>query len=226
MKIVAISDTHNRHDKLIIPECDLLIHAGDWTGGGYETEVRNFAKWLNKQNQANHIVVIPGNHELDFEQNLPDSKQWFYEECPRAKLLIDEGCEIDGIKIWGSPVQPWFHDWAWNRAKDLYESHIKGIPEIKPHWDIIPDDTNILITHGPPYNILDKTIFKNEPLGCYKLLERIKQLKDLDLHFFGHIHSPGGQQVHLDGISYYNAAICDERYYPSNPITIVDYIKD
>lgn len=220
MKIVAISDTHNQHNKLIIPECDLLIHAGDWTGQGKKSEVVNFTKWLNKQNQCKEIIIVPGNHELYFERELPGSKLWLIEECPRAKLLIDEGCEIDKVKIWGSPVQPWFHDWAWNR-----DTH-----SIQPHWNAIPDDINILITHGPPYGILDQTTYADgsirpEHLGCSQLMERIKIVKP-DLHFFGHIHYPGGRAASVFGTTFYNASICDEMYVPSNPLTIVEYTKD
>ena len=91
-----------------------------------------------------------------------------------------------------------------------------------------PNDTKILITHGPPYGILDQSSFadgtlRKEHLGCEDLMNRIKELKELDLHFFGHIHTPGGEQKHVDGVSFYNASICDEQYYPGNPITIVDY---
>jgi Icc-related predicted phosphoesterase len=221
MKIVAISDTHNKHNKLIIPKCDLLIHAGDWSFQGKESEVRNFAKWLDKQTQCENIVVIPGNHELEFEKQLPLSKTWFQKECPWAHLLIEEEVIINGIKIFGSPIQPEFCNWAWNRYP---EGLIKA-------WNKIPDDTNILISHGPPYDILDKTTYANgdprpEPLGCSFLLHRIKQLKDLSLHFFGHIHWQGGQTVNKDGVSYFNAAICDELYLPTNPITIVDFNKE
>lgn len=221
MKIVAISDTHNRQNKLVIPECDILIHAGDWTSRGYRHEIRDFAKWLDKQVQCSEIVLIPGNHELEFENHLPASLEWFKEECPWAHLLINESIAIDGIKIYGSPITPFFCDWAWNKHRG---------DQIQPYWDAIPDDTNILITHGPPYGILDQTTYadgtiREDRLGCYQLMNRIKQLKDLDLHFFGHIHAPGGTQKHIDGVSYYNAAICDECYYPSNPITIVEYDK-
>ena len=87
LKIVAISDTHNRHDKVQIPDCDLLIHAGDWSGQGGKSEVENFAKWLNKQNQCKDIVIIPGNHEKYFEENLPGSIDWIKSICPRANLL-------------------------------------------------------------------------------------------------------------------------------------------
>lgn len=222
LKIVGISDTHNRHEKLLIPECDILIHAGDWTGMGFEHEVRDFAKWLNKQTQAKHIVLIPGNHELEFENALPLSMHWFKEECPTAHLLINESVTIEGIKFYGSPITPFFCDWAWNKHRgDVIQSY----------WDAIPDDTQILITHGPPYHILDQTThadgtLRPDRLGCYQLMNRIKELKNLDLHFFGHIHACGGEQIHKDGVSFYNAAICDETYYPSNPLTIVEYNND
>lgn len=232
LKICAISDTHNRHKKLEIPECDLLIHCGDWTSMGHAHEVEAFAVWLNKQ-PAKHIVLIPGNHELQFEKDFPSSKEWIIEHCPKAHLLVDESVVIEGIKIHGSPATPFFCDWAWNRSsgktKEYYVHGKTFYPkEIKSHWDKIPNDTQILITHGPPYDILDKTTYADgrprpEPLGCEDLLNRIKELKDLDLHFFGHIHHPGGQQLHKDGVSFYNASICDEQYYPSNSITIVEY---
>lgn len=236
MKIVAISDTHMRHDKLIIPPCDILISAGDWTNRGEKHEVEKFAKWINNQ-PAQFIVLSPGNHEKYLEEHLPESRNWFTENCPRAYLLIEESVTIEGIKIFGSPIQPFFFDWAWNRAPSDQQmlmqcgyGKVKLAQPIKPHWDAIPDDTNILITHGPPYGILDQTTYANgdprpEHLGCELLMNRIKELKDLDLHFFGHIHHPGGNQVHRDGVSYYNSAICDEIYAPTNPITVVDYIK-
>lgn len=221
MKIIAISDTHNWHKKLIIPECDILIHAGDWTGMGYESEVRDFAKWLNKQTQCKNIIVIPGNHELRFEEGLPASAQWFKEEAPNVHLLINESVIIEGIKIYGSPITPFFNDWAWNKFKG---------DQIQPYWDAIPNDTNILITHGPPYDILDKTYdfkgnVREERLGCFQLMKRIQEVKP-DLHFFGHIHAQGGKQFHQDGTSFYNAAICDEQYAPTNPLTEVEYVLE
>lgn len=219
MKIIAISDTHCKWNKLQIPECDILISAGDYSFRGEKHVVKDFHKWLSKQ-KAKHIISVQGNHELWVEENFLEAKQVAEEACPGVHF-IDEGLvEIEGIKIWGSAITPFFCDWAWNRHPG----------EITKHWNRIPNDTNILITHGPPYDILDKTIYANgdprpEPLGCYQLMERIKQLKDLDLHFFGHIHHPGGGQVHKDGVSFYNSAICDEAYCPTNPLTVVEYEK-
>lgn len=235
-KICAISDTHNNHNKIIIPPCDLLIHCGDWTSQGMKHEVETFAKWLDKQEQVEHIVIVPGNHELYLESHLEQGGglEWIHDHCPRAEVLIDRTIEIEGIKIHGSPVTPYFCDWAWNRMPSEFDGRMyagkereKKVKSIKPHWDIIPEGTNVLITHGPPYDILDKTVFANgemrpEPLGCPLLLKRIQEVKP-DLHFFGHIHFPGGTQIHKDGTSYYNCAVCDEHYYPCNPLTIVEY---
>lgn len=222
-KIISISDTHNRHNHhhIQIPECDILIHCGDFTSMGYESEVRDFARWINKQN-AGHIIIVPGNHELEFEKQLPASKNWILEHCPTANLLINESINIEGINIYGSPITPWFMDWAFNKHRG---------EDIQKYWDLIPDNTNILITHGPPHGILDETTNadgtpKPGNLGCIQLINRIKNLKDLDLHFFGHIHAPGGRQIHQDGVSFYNSAVCDEIYYPSNSITIVEYEKE
>lgn len=239
-KIAAMADSHNKHNKVTIPPVDMFIHAGDWSGMGRESETRNFAKWLNKLD-ARHIVVVPGNHEVEFEQGLPSSLNWILEECPRAHILIDQSVVIEGVKIHGSPITPWFHDWAWNRSirEDgmVYKaprfggggSVFKQIPTIMPHWDLIPEDTDILVTHGPPYQILDELVFadgtpKGEHVGCHHLLERIKKVKP-DIHIFGHIHCGHGQK-HIEGTSFYNVALCDEMYMPSNGITIIDYKKE
>jgi predicted phosphodiesterase len=229
MKIVALSDTHNKHNKITVPDCDVLIHSGDESGMGRESEIRNFAKWLSKQ-PAKNILWTPGNHSVDFERSLPNSLKWFKEECPQGVGLINEEIVIDGVKFWASPETPFFYNWAFNRARtpDMVPYH--G-PWIKETWDKIPDDVNILVTHGPPYGILDELVYvdgtpKGEFVGCQELSKRISQLKDLDLHIFGHIHIHGGCQKHIDGVSYYNASVCDEQYMATNPITVIDYEKE
>jgi Icc-related predicted phosphoesterase len=237
IKIAAISDTHNKHKKITVPECDLLVHAGDWTFEGKKHEVEDFAKWLDDQEQCKEIVAIPGNHEKLFEQMMPDSLRWFTDRCPRAHLLIDQGVELFGIKIYGSPVQPFFCNWAWNRAPsdkdtelivDYRTGKTKLFKAIKPHWDAIPGDTQLLVTHGPAQGILDQTTYacgdlRPDFLGCPLLLSRIKELKSLDLHFFGHIHYFGGSGRCVDGVSHYNASVCDEMYQPVNPLVVVEY---
>jgi Icc-related predicted phosphoesterase len=222
MKIVAISDVHAKWQKLQIPECDILISAGDYSFRGEKHLVKNFHEWLNKQ-EAGYIISVQGNHETWVEQNFQEAKELAEKVCPGVHF-IDEGLvEIEGIKIWCSAIQPWFHNWAWNRHRGA---------EIKRHWDLIPVDTNILVTHGPPYGVLDEVVRAdgssyNPPnlAGCEELAKKILDLKQLDLHFFGHIHCGAGQK-HVNGVSYYNASICDEMYMPSNPITVVDYEKE
>jgi Icc-related predicted phosphoesterase len=240
--IDAISDTHDKHNKIDNKMLggNLLLHAGDFSFNGYKHEYERYINWLHKmKSRYDHVATICGNHEVEIETKYHED---FVAMCQSAGIhyLEDSGVELEGIKIWGSPVTPWFFDWAWNRSiRDdglVYEpprsygsGRTKSVPHIKPHWDKIPLDTNILITHGPPYGILDELVFpdgtpKGQFVGCPHLLEKIKTLKELDIHIFGHIHCQHGQK-HIDGVSYYNASICDEMYSPSNPVTRIEYIK-
>lgn len=201
MKIIAISDTHNRHNRITIPECDVLIHAGDATAYGRPSEIEQFSKWFNDQ-PAKHKIFVPGNHELHFEKELPASKLWFYEKCPNGILLLDQEVIINGIKFYGSPKTPYFHNWAWNE-------HPEGLIGT---WSIIPDDVNVLITHGQAYGIND--VVDNQPgkhLGCQYLMDRIQQLKDLKIYIGGHLHS-GKKFTYFNGIQFYNVSICGETY--------------
>lgn len=201
MKIIAISDTHNKHNEITIPECDILIHSGDATGMGRPSEIRNFAKWFNKQ-PAKHKIFVPGNHELKFEKELPASKLWFSEECPDGILLINESITIEGIKIYGSPVTPFFYNWAWNQHSD----------ELIKTWQGIPDDTQILVTHGQANGIND--IVDNQAgmhLGCHHLMSRIQELSQLKIYIGGHLHS-GKKFTYFNGVQFYNASICGETY--------------
>lgn len=205
MKIVTISDVHLHRP--VIPDCDLLIDAGDWTGKGDYQSVKKHFEWLEELS-AKEIVTIPGNHELVMEQHLPR----FRDELKnfRAKLLINESVEVNGLKIYGSPVTPTFMNWAWN---------VERGDAIQTYWDAIPKDVDVLITHGPPYGILDITSYPNgvpkQRVGCYNLAETIKTLPNLKLHVFGHIHGCHGI-YEKDGIVFANSAICDENYVPSN----------
>lgn len=197
MKIYAISDTHNLHSYIKIPECDILIHAGDATGRGSMEEIMPFLNWLSKQ-PAKYKILVPGNHDWGFEKQ-PD---FYKHECSERgiTLLNDEMVEIEGLKIWGSPIQPFFYDWAFNRWPG---------PEIQKHWDMIPKGLDILITHGPPYGFLDQNML-GQSCGCDQLLYKILEVRP-KAHIFGHIHDNNGLKS-FDGIKFYNVAICDERY--------------
>lgn len=137
------------------------------------------------------------------EQNFEEAKALAVEQCPRVNF-IDEGLlEIEGLKIWYSAITPFFHNWAYNRFRG---------PDIRKHWSKIPENTDILITHGPPYGILD-VVSDGSRQGCQDLLDRVKELKNLKGHFFGHLHENSGI-LEQDGITFVNAAICNDAYKP------------
>jgi len=207
IKIDFISDTHMAEPEL--KGGDILIHGGDMTYRGTAAEVRDQLHWLNEQDYS-HIILIAGNHDFLFEEN-PILAKSILREYKNITYLENSMVEIEGLKIWGSPYTPWFHNWAFN----LFEG------ELKKQWDKIPDVVDILITHGPPYMILDKvkaTYSSNcgEHVGCIHLLNRIKEVKPL-IHMFGHIHEGYGINiVETDDTIFMNASIMDERYKPVN----------
>ena len=209
MRIVCISDTHLQHG-FAIPGGDVLIHAGDGTSCGSWKEVAQWFSWFALQPHR-HKVVIAGNHDFLFERE-PELVAGLLP--PGVVYLQDSGVVIEGIKIWGSPWQPWFCDLAFNlpRGQRLAEK-----------WAQIPDDTQMLITHGPPYGILDKLPgATGEHVGCEALLERVQALPTLKLHIYGHIHCSHGV-VHRNGVKFVNASICDEAYKAVQAPIMVDF---
>lgn len=220
-KIDCISDTHNRHKHFTMPGGDLLIHAGDASLGGKVSELLNFLDWYAKQPYGIKIFV-PGNHDWICEKNPALMKD---EARQRGiHLLNDEALLVKSvndpsinIKVWGSPIQPEFCNWAFNRTRG---------DEIARHWAMIPDDTEILITHGPAMFIRDWVLRMDssyDNVGCWDLANTIRtRLKKLKLHVFGHIHYGEGH-TYKDGITYVNASVLDEQYYPlkSKPIKVV-----
>lgn len=221
LKIDALSDTHNRHKKIQMFDGDIVIHSGDATGQGLLSETIHFLNWYSKLNYK-HKIFVPGNHDRIFEEN----PTLMADECAQRGIILlnDSGCEIEGIKIWGSPVQPWFYDWAFNRRRTEKENKDYGGGFIKDHWDLIPVDTEILVTHGPPKGILDYVPKQDgllEEVGCYELTKRLYETK-VKLHIFGHIHYAAGYR-YIDGRTYVNASMLNEQYTPSstNPRRII-----
>ncbi len=206
MRIVCISDTHTAHDQIIVPDGDLLIHAGDISGVGRPEEITRFNDWLGTLPHP-HKVMIAGNHDLLFESE----PTWARSLITHATYLEDSSIEIAGLKIWGSPITPWFMDWAFNRQRG---------EDIQKHWELIPTDIDILITHGPPYGILDQT-FDGRSVGCQGLGEVITQIQP-KLHVFGHIHEAYGQ-YQTAGTHYVNACIMDLRYRPIHLPVVLDW---
>jgi Icc-related predicted phosphoesterase len=197
MKATLISDTHNQHEALKLRGGDLLIHAGDVSGRGSEPEVMKFLEWFSKQNYT-YKIFIAGNHDFFFERS---PKSLIDEIIPKEIIYLnDSGVEIEGIKIWGSPVQPWFFNWAFNRQRG---------DDIKRHWDLVPSGTGILITHGPPYGIMDGTA-RGEKVGCEELLTVVEKIRP-KIHVFGHIHEGYGK-TQWNGTDFYNASVLDLNY--------------
>lgn len=189
MRIVCISDTHARHERTIVPPGDLLIHAGDITNHGDPDDVVKFDRWLGGLPHR-HKVVICGNHDFCFEQTPEQARSLI----TNAVYLQDFAVTIEGIKIYGSPWQPWFGGWAFNLERG---------PELAEKWKLIPDDTQILITHGPPAGILDKTRH-GDIVGCMDLFHRVWEVRPR-LHVFGHIHEAAGH-LDIDGVTFVNAS--------------------
>jgi Icc-related predicted phosphoesterase len=219
MRILAISDTHNKH--LQIPSrfiensdnsVDTIVHAGDVSSRGYKGEIIDFLKWYNELNFKNKILIA-GNHDFYFEEGKPEDIAAMLAEYPNITYLNDSGVEIDGVKFWGSPVQPWFYNWAFNR---------KGT-DICKHWDMIPNDTHVLLTHGGPKNIgsLNVTSRNKEDVGCPYLYEKLSELKNLKLFVQGHIHEAYGRMDFPDGGIFVNASVLNLRYEMVNlPIQV------
>lgn len=208
MKVVCISDTHDALDKIDIPEGDILLHAGDATGIGSVPQISKFNEDLGKiKNRFTHgIYYTPGNHDLLFEDNQALAR----DIITNATVLIHESIDVAGFKMFFSPYTPWFGDWAFNLDRG---------PMLKSTWDEIPDDTDVLITHGPPYGILDKvyrTVNEDEdPLvGCEELIKAVQRVKPR-LHVFGHIHEAQGVHKTPDTI-FVNASIMTLWYKPLN----------
>jgi Icc-related predicted phosphoesterase len=217
MKILTISDTHNKHNQIptkyidnINGEIDMIIHAGDMTMDGDDLEVEAFLEWYDKLN-FKYKILIAGNHDFFFEDYKKEYVDNILNKYPSIIYLNDNGVEIEGFKIWGSPVQPWFYDWAFNK---------KGV-EICKHWDMIPPDTNILITHGPIQGYLDITQRGNST-GCPYLREKVSKLKELKLFVCGHIHEGYGKTETLNGQIVINASVLDYKDRMANLPIIVE----
>lgn len=202
-----ISDTHCQHGVLDMPDGDLLIHAGDWTHRGEQDLTIKFLRWFNAQTHPNKIFIA-GNHDF-FPERHPDTfRELVKQHAPTCIYLEEESAVVNGYSIYGSPMSPWFHDWAFNRFRG---------PEIRKHWDNIPANTEILITHGPVLGYGDKlSNYGSEPgkhIGCADLLDTINtRLLDLKLHVSGHIHEGSGVYKHNDSLILINASVLDDRY--------------
>ena len=218
MRIVAISDTHTYHRKINIPFADILIHCGDISYRGELDVMEDFINWLGELPHATKIV-IGGNHDLTLdpfrlsnmyrEKYTPALLDMF--KAKGINYLFEQELIIDGIKFFGTPFVPNLPQWSFcDKGENKFLK--------------VPDDVNVLITHGGPRGIRDWRKEHDNSLthfGSDFLRDRVKELKDLKINCFGHCHDAAGIEE-IDGVKYINASICDERYNPINPPIVID----
>ena len=206
-KLVIISDTHTFHKNVALPEGDILIYAGDAEIRS-DMELMFFINWFESLDYK-HIIWIGGNHDFYLEQlynsnitpaNIPENIHY----------LINTGITIEGIKFWGSPFSSQFGRWA-------FMEHLDVLKEI---WGTIPFDTDIVITHSPPFGINDQCV-NGISVGCPALRDKLKEIKP-KYHICGHIHSAYG--IYQDkNTTYINASLLNDFYEMVNKPIEIDY---
>lgn len=208
-RIVCISDTHliHRDCKVSIPPGDLLIHAGDATFMGSIEEIQEFNAWFSHLPHR-HKIFVAGNHDWGFQLSPTEARAHLASEI---HYLEDSETHVEGLHIYGSPWQPQFQAWAFNldRGEPLHEK-----------WTHIPTGVDVLITHGPPAGILDRTT-SGHAVGCKDLYLEVASRIRPKVHIFGHIHEAYGQRS-LDGTTFVNACIVDKSYRLANDPVVID----
>lgn len=207
MKIVCISDTHNKHAAIKIPTGDLIIHAGDFTEAGTRAETLNFLNWFSSLPHT-HKILVAGNHDFFLEKNTSSLHDII---PPNIHYLQDSGVCIDHINFWGAPYTRGNGSWAFN---------IKRGEEIGKHWDLIPGNTNFLITHTPPFRILDELDNKKH-IGCDMLRQRVKQINPA-YHIFGHNHNDYGIERTAATV-FVNSSSLDDNYRAINAPLVIHH---
>ena len=189
MKICCYVDLHG--DLPETPNCDLVIVAGDIAPSiklEYQSDWfnTNFADWTHSL-PCEDLVFIAGNHDRAFEKTL----EMIDFDCIKGTYLYNSSTEVKGIKIWGSPWTLWFNDWAFNFSKGA-----AGLDEAEMLWNTIPDDTNIIVTHGPLFGHGDIVQRQEGSVnaGDEILREKFISLPDCSLHICGHIHEGHGER--------------------------------
>src|ERR1700733_10030158 len=190
LRLVLLSDTHQLEREIIqVPDGDILIHAGDFTFFSKSLKaILDFNHWLGEL--PHRCVIVPGNHEFFLESD-PSRRSLI----SNATVLINEGIEIQGLRIWGSPVTP-LYGGAFGLSSAEYRRRL---------YAQIPEDTDVLISHGPPYGILDSSPDSGMHSGCRELFDAVMRVRP-KLHVFGHVHGAHGIFV-TDHTTFVNAAL-------------------
>jgi Icc-related predicted phosphoesterase len=207
LRILALSDTHEQHFELELPSADLLLYAGDSTWQGYPYAVEAFNKWLGEQTHIAEKVIIAGNHDFWFESH----PEYARKAITNATYLQDESCYVNDVHIYGTPWQPFYYNWAFQCETE---------EELGIKFSKIPKDTDILVSHCPPYGILDQNKHA-QSIGSKILGEWIVSIRP-KVVIFGHNHEGYGH-IEKDGTHYINVATCDHHYRPINKPVLFDY---
>ena len=215
MKLRAchISDTHdvNQSLNMLVPnDIDIVFFTGDMTYRGADWELQKLLENFKALKQrVKYIVGTLGNHEKGAEGKEAEWKQKFLDV---GVILLDhESVEIEGIKIFGSPYTPWFFDWAFSYRNPEFNLSVQDEDSRlgKHVWENIPEDTNIVLTHGPPKFIQD--LCRSGHAGCHALRERIESIPSITHHMFGHIHESYGI-TEINKVTYINSSIMNGKY--------------
>jgi len=202
-RVVFISDTHGHHKGINIPEGDVLVHAGDALSFGTYDEGMSFISWwLKMVERFEHVIYSPGNHDRWFEYLHHSSEKNLLNHLPNMHFLAPGQVEINGLIFYGDPTTPCSY---WKRSAF-------ACPPLGHNWRNIPESADVVITHVPPFEILDATQDGFNP-GCPLLRDRIKKIKP-KVHVFGHIHESYGM-IYDGNTRFINASICDTEYNPT-----------
>ena len=220
MKICFLSDTHLFLRGLQLPDADLLVHSGDFLSWGTLAEFNREVEVINDvANKFKHgMICTAGNHDIIIDNQPALCKSMLNSN---VKMLLNEPYELEGLKFYGSPYTPKFGTgWGFQLNDVLHQKHC---------WDLIPDDVDILITHGAPYKILDEVLYPSPPdydenVGDKVLLETLSRLKQLKIHTFGHLHLQGSQTKEVNGVRFINASTCDDEYIPHRKPIVVEIV--
>jgi Icc-related predicted phosphoesterase len=216
-RFVLISDTHKQHRKMEhpIPDGDVLIHAGDLTSDrdalrlGVLHDANSWFKALS--HRFSLVVFCPGNHDQNFEDTPQLATDILTAGIDNMIVLINKSTRFGRFNIHGIPQTPRHFDWAFNVDRG---------PLIRRYYDNIPEDTNVLITHGPPCGVMDS--YEGAHVGCEELKSYLQAREVVpELHVFGHIHAGYGL-IQTANSYVVNAAICDAANKPVNKPIVVD----
>lgn len=213
LKLVLISDTHTYHRKVELPDGDVLVHAGDFTAMGRTGETTKFLQWFGSQPHR-HKVLVAGNHDFMCLDDPEQFARLLAEFAPGVQYLSDErnSVVIEGVRFTGTPSTPVFGHWAFMKTQG----------ELQQVYARFPADTDVLVTHGPAWGVLDTCFPSGDRAGCPSLRNWIEVHKP-QVHVHGHIHE--GYGTHLGDTLSVNAAICNREYRPENRPFITHVIK-